>query len=219
MVKININQYPLIIQLVLELLPLWGKGGLKSKTMKSKIILSALILSVSFAAKAQVAIGKTPVPPATTVEITNSSVLLEFGTEAKGIIVPQVASAPSAAGGTFIFNSSAGVLAMQVYEGRNDSGNGGWTNLTGNSIPGAAHTFVNSGTDKIPATGAGAIIGADNTSKRGALVLESTTKALVLPKVANPHLNIKSPVAGTMVYDITADMLAVYDGANWSFWK
>lgn len=177
----------------------------------NKILLTTLILSLSFAAKAQIAIGKT-LP----ITMTNSSVLLEFGTEKKGIIVPQVASAPGAADGTFIFNSTD--KALEVREGRNDNGNGGWTNLTTNEIAdGVAHTFLNSGTD----AGSGAIIGATATvgSKPGALVLESTTKALVLPKVANPHTEIKGAIAGTMVYDTVADMLAVYDGARWSYWK
>ncbi|MGC4128676.1 MAG: hypothetical protein QM564_03785 [Bergeyella sp.] len=163
---------------------------------------------------AQVAIGKT--------SITNSSVLLEFGSEAKGIIVPQVASAPNAAGGTFVFNSTD--KALEVWEGKNNSSAGGWTNLTADttttpSSVGAEHSFTNTGTDVISASGAGVIIGASTTTKPGALVLESTVKALVLPLVANPHLTMKGAIAGTIVYDTEADMLAVYDGVKWSYWK
>ncbi len=188
--------------------------------MKSKIIKITSIICLSLLANtatAQVAIGKTD-----PITITNSSVLLEFGAEAKGIIVPQVASAPNAVGGTFIYNSTD--KAMEVWEGKNNSNAGGWTDLTTNSntnpvTVGVSHTFTNTGTDKIATNGAGAIIGASATSKPGALVLESTTKALVLPLVANPHLTVKGAIAGTMVYDTTADELAVYDGANWSYWK
>lgn len=166
---------------------------------------------------AQVAIGKTE-----PITLTNDSVLLEFGDEAKGIIVPQVTDAPGAVGGTFIFNSVDKVL--EVWEGRNNNGNGGWTDLTKdtNVIPvsvGASHGFSNSSPELLVSTATGVIIGASATDKPGALVLESTTKALVLPKVVNPHLNIKGAIAGTIVYDATSDMLSLYDGVKWSYWK
>ncbi|MGC4128927.1 MAG: hypothetical protein QM564_05060 [Bergeyella sp.] len=180
--------------------------------MKSKnIITAAAVLCASMAfnkVSAQVAIGKT--------DITNTSVLLEFGSEAKGIIVPQVSSAPGAVGGTFIFNSQDN--ALEVWEDKNNNNAGGWTNLTVNETAGVAHTFTNSGTTDVTGVN-GAIIGAGTSTKPGALVLESTTKAMVLPQVANPHLTIPGAIAGTIVYDTAADMLAVYDGANWSYWK
>ena len=163
-------------------------------------------------AKAQVAIGKTE-----PITITNGSVLLEFGSEAKGIIVPQVSSVSSPAGGTFVFNNSSGVLAMQVYE------NGVWKDLTSDSTTtpktiGISHNYTNGGTiDTIGVNGV--IIGAYTSTKNGALVLESTDKALVLPLVANPHQSIKGAIAGTMVYDTVSDTLAVYDGIYWSYWK
>ena len=162
--------------------------------------------------KAQVAIGKTE-----PITITNASVLLEFGSEPKGIIVPQVSSVSSPAGGTFVFNNSSGVLSMQVYE------NGMWKDLTSDSttIPktiGISHNYTNSGTvDTIGLNGV--IIGANTSTKNGVLVLESTDKALLLPLVANPHQSIKGAIAGTMVYDTTSDTLAVYDGIYWSYWK
>lgn len=189
-----------------------------------KLILSITLFFLSIAANkasAQVAIGKKELP-GQPITITNSSVLLEFGNDTKGIIVPQVNSAPGAAGGTFIFNAID--KAMEVWEGKNNGNTGGWTDLTTdtNTTPetaGVAHTFINNGSDIIAANGAGAIIGANTTTKPGALVLESTIKALVLPLVPNPQQTIKGAIAGTMVYDTAADMLAVYDGANWSYWK
>jgi septal ring-binding cell division protein DamX len=57
----------------------------------------------------------------------------------------------------------------------------------------------------------------DSTS--GILVLTDTNKAMVLPKVSSPHLNIISPSSGMMVYDTTAHQLAVFNGTVWSFWK
>lgn len=137
---------------------------------------------------------------------TNSSVLLEFGNLPKGIILPSVSAATGAVGGTFIVNTTD--KAVQYFDGTD------WINLTyPNSL--VSNSFVgNSTTD----TGNGVIIGATSSLKPGVLVLESTTKALVLPKVADPHLNMPSPIAGTMVYDTTSDSLAVYDGKEWSYW-
>jgi len=167
--------------------------------MRKIIILTALLPFLGISQmNAQVAIGKT--------DITNASVLLEFGTEPKGIILPSVASAPGAEGGTFIFNTAA--KSVQVFQDT------GWTSLTDEN-QGIAHSYTNTGTD----IGNGMIIGASSSTKPGVLVLESTTKAMVLPQVANPHLTIKGAVAGTLVYDTAAAMIAVYDGANWSYWK
>lgn len=149
----------------------------------------------------QVAIGKN--------NITNESTLLEFGSEAKGIILPSVDSAPGAVGGTFIANIVD--KAVQYHNGTD------WISLTGmgESI---ANPYVNT---LIPdkATEHGVIIGARTSSKPGVLVLESTSKAMILPKVSNPHTHFKSPVAGTIVYDTNSDSLAVCDGQNWFFWQ
>lgn len=156
--------------------------------------------------KAQVAFGKD--------NVANPSALVEFGPGNKGIVLPSVTSAPGAVGGTFIFNTAD--KAVEVWEEKNNNNAGGWTSLTDQG-QGALHALSNAGTDA--AATAGVIIGAASTSKPGTLVLESTTKAMVLPVVANPHLTMKSSVAGTMVYDPASDMLAVYDGVNWSYWK
>lgn len=168
-----------------------------------KIIALLGILAGNFAFS-QMSIGKSTV--------ANSSVLLDFGTDPKGIILPSVNAAPGAVGGTFVYNTT--VDAVQVWEGSNNGGTGGWTNLTiaGDAV---SHSFFNSGSDK----GEGVIVGADSSSKPGVLVLESTERALVLPLVASPHLNILGAIAGTMVYDTDADMIAIYDGANWNYWK
>lgn len=174
-----------------------------------KLKISALIITFlgnANALSAQIGIGKTT--------LSNSSVLLEFGSEAKGIIVPQVASAAGAVGGTFIFDSNDKIL--KVKEEKNAGVNGNWTNLTQNSLPGATHNFSNAGSDIV--VNNGVVIGNAST-KPGALVLESTTKAMVLPKVSNPHTSMTGAIAGTIVYDTSSGMLAVYDGKNWSYWK
>ncbi len=167
--------------------------------------MALILIAIGSFNYAQVAIGKE--------DVTNSSVLLEFGTELKGIILPSVNAAPGAVGGTFIFDGTDN--SVKVLEEINDGNNGNWTNLTENDEPGTGNPFINIGTD----SGEGVIIGAATSSKPGVLVLESTTQALVLPQVANPHLNMPGSIAGTMVYDTASDMIAVFDGVNWSYWK
>ncbi len=175
--------------------------------MKKYIISSMFtaVLLFSEGVKSQIAIGKTP-----PVTITNSSVLLEFGTEAKGIILPSVTTASDAVNGTFVLNTTT--KSVRVKQ------NGAWTDLT-KAGDATNYPFTNTGTTDANSGLAGAIIGSANTTKPGVLVLESTTKALVLPKVNTPETNIKSAVAGTMVYDTATSTLALYDGASWSYWK
>ena len=64
-------------------------------------------------------------------------------------------------------------------------------------------------------------IGANPTldSAPGILVLTDTNKAMILPKVASPHLNIINPSAGMMAYDTVKRQLAVFNGTVWSFYK
>lgn len=59
--------------------------------------------------------------------------------------------------------------------------------------------------------------GTDTT--QGILVLTDTDRAMVLPKVASPHLAIQNPAPGMMVFDTVKKQLAVYNGTVWSFWK
>lgn len=162
------------------------------------ILTIAIFFLFSFFSYAQISIGKA--------SITNSSVLLEFGSDAKGIILPSLSTIPANVGGTFIVNTNN--KTVQVYE------NNSWTNLS-NIGELVNHSFINSGTD----VGKGVIMGATTSSREGVLVLESSTKAMILPKSANPHSNIKSPVSGTILYDTASSTLAVYDGVNWSYWK
>lgn len=73
--------------------------------------------------------------------------------------------------------------------------------------------FVERGNAKV-------IIGSDKTDPSpGILVLSDTDKAMILPKMASPHLNIKNPEAGTMAYDTLTHQLAVFNGTVWTFWK
>ncbi|MBS1572657.1 MAG: hypothetical protein JST62_09710 [Bacteroidetes bacterium] len=132
--------------------------------------------------------------------------------------------------GTIIFD-----LSDKQVKYRKD---GAWSSLTAASFPlsyrdtSNATVTVNSTADflvvdsslqdnaKENAT-AKAVIGANaNTdTTNGILVLSDNNRAMVLPKVASPHLNIKNPTPGMMAYDTVKRQLAVYNGTIWSFWK
>lgn len=160
-------------------------------------------------ASAQVAIGGKET-------ITNPSVLLEFEDNAnKGIIVPAVENTanalsanPANSNGTFLFDKSD--KKFKVYS------NNAWVELTeaGNTT----QIATNSSTEQVSEQ-AGVIIGNDSTPTKGALVLNHPEKAMVLPKVSEPHLNVKQPYPGMMCYDTKTKSLAVFNGENWYYWK
>ena len=96
----------------------------------------------------------------------------------------------------------------------------GWLNLSSAAAITNAIDLTTQN-NKIEEADARVIIGQDgqtNTTK-GLLILSDTNKAMVLPKVASPHLNIKNPAAGMIVYDTYDKQLAVFNGTQWSFWK
>lgn len=170
--------------------------------MKTIINTITLVLLANFAS-GQVAIGKT--------SVDGNYTLLDFNDDlsnVRGIILPSVDNAPTLTSnnhGTFVFDKSDNKVKM--YE------NGAWVDLTdeGNSddVP------LNNSIDN----GGGAIIGAETSMAQGVLVLESDEKALILPKIQNPHINVKNPYPGMICYDKISRTMAVFDGVNWSFWK
>ena len=56
------------------------------------------------------------------------------------------------------------------------------------------------------------------TSTPGILVLEDNDKAMILPLV-DKYSSVVNPSPGMMVYDLSNDMLCVFNGTVWSFWK
>ena len=95
---------------------------------------------------------------------------------------------------------------------------GAWFNLSSDTTGQVATTLQNTKTEN---TEAKVQIGGNPTTDTtpGILVLADTTKAMVLPKIASPHLKIIKPEPGTMAYDTVAKQLAIYNGTEWSFWK
>lgn len=170
------------------------------KPIKNISIALSLVVFNTF--YAQVAIEKETVD--------GNSTVLDFNntpTNTKGIILPATQGLPtgSPANGTFIFDKSDDKI--KVYE--NDI----WKPLsdTGNS----SAVIVNTSDE----TGNGVVIGTQAGSADGVLVLESPDKAMILPKISAPHLNVKNPYPGMICYDTVSKTFAVFDGTVWNYWK
>ena len=159
---------------------------------------------------AQVAIGKA--------SVSSPSVSLEFGTGNKGILLPWVTGVSTVTGavnGTLVYNTTDKKVYVKYASGWKDLS----VDATGTTVDPITNvdglTLQNSLDDLNTAK---VSIGTP-TSTPGILVLEDTNKAMILPKVASPHLNIVNPSPGMMVYDTTKKQLAVFNGTVWSFWK
>lgn len=175
-----------------------------------KIIYTITLSSLASFAFGQVAIGKQ--------SVTGTTTLLDFDNttgNTKGIILPAVENNSTALAatvtdnnGTFLFDKSD--QKVKMYE------NSTWVNL---SDKGSVTSALTANTNTSAENGKGAIIGADTTTAKGILVLENTTKAMILPQIANPDTSVKSPYPGMMCYDTASKTLALFDGVNWNYWK
>lgn len=173
-----------------------------------KKIFSIIAISVLGFSQAQVIIGDQ-----TGTASNKTSVLLEFAAgQNKGIILPYVRTMPTTpTEGTILVDSSnATNVAIRYY-------NGSWKDLS-NGNKADISTALNNQPTVIEDTNSKAIIGASSSSANGVLVLESTTKAMVLPQVASTD-DIINPAPGMMVYiNGTNKRLAVFNGSKWTFW-
>lgn len=169
--------------------------------MRKYLIISIIGLGLANTTNAQTGIET---------KITSPSAVLEFASgTTKGIILPAVQTLPaSPANGTFLFDAGDAEKKIKMFE------NGGWVALsgTGNTTNIVSYSGLTDNNKKT-------VMGALESNADGVLVLESTNKALVLPKVSNPHLTVKSPYPGMMCYDTDRNALAVFDGTVWNYWK
>lgn len=166
-----------------------------------KKIVLIIIITASGILNAQVALGKT------VLESASSSI--EFGSENRGLVLPWVTNTSdiqNPVNGTLVFDTSD--MKVKVYQ------NNLWKDLSVDTTGIADTSLQDSLADQPEAK---ISIGAPS-SVSGILVLEDNNKAMILPKVASPHLNIISPAAGMMVYDTQKKQLAVFNGTVWSFW-
>lgn len=175
-----------------------------------KNIFTILYALFSVSVFSQVAIGKT--------NVASPSVSLDFGTENRGLVLPWVTSTAAVSGvinGTMVYDLTDKKVKVKY--------NAAWKDLSINtqgttvdplsSVDGVL--IQNSATENTLAKSAIGTL----TATPGILVLEDTNKAMVLPKVASPHLNIINPAPGMIVYDTFNKQLAVFNGSVWSFWK
>jgi len=166
--------------------------------MKISVLLPIVCCFICSSAFSQTAIEKKTV---------DGDGILDFAAgTTKGIILPAVETLPATpANGTFLYDKNA--QTVKVFT------NGAWMNLSDEGDNTAVLPYSGA------ANGKQTVIGAKSTDVDGVLVLEATDKALILPKVASPHLNVPSPYPGMMCYDTDAKALAVYDGLVWNYWK
>lgn len=174
-----------------------------------KKITLTLLLVFSSLTFAQVAIGKS--------NVSNASISLEFGNENRGLLLPWVTTqddVASPANGTLIYDTNDKKVKARTTSG--------WQDLS-----------VHTGTTLDPLTSIDGLIlqnpfSEESSAKTsigtptatpGILVLEDNNKAMVLPKVVNPHLNIVNPSPGMIVYDPEEYLLCVFNGSEWTYWK
>lgn len=180
--------------------------------MKSKIFITFLLISASITAKSQVSIGKQ--------EVTNRAVSLEFAsTENRGFILPYIEDKNNIQEeGSIIYDTTDHKVKYLKNVGV-------WVNLseddgTATTI-GTVDISIQGGGTKIEQSTAKMTIGVNGATDttNGILVLTDVDRAMILPNVSSPHLNIIDPAPGMLVYDPVKKQLAVYNGTVWSFWK
>ena len=182
------------------------------KIMK-KIFLVPLILFSCFV-YSQIIIGDT-----LGTSTDKTSVLLEFAKNSdteknnKGLILPYVSDLSSSnTPGTLLLHADGQNSRMKYFNGDI------WVDLSGKDADNSKELALQK--SKSEQKNGKVIIGSKDSSAEGVLVLESSSKAMVLPIVEDVN-NIPSPSPGMIVYVKKEDAkrLAVFNGKYWSFWK
>jgi hypothetical protein len=189
---------------------------------KSKIIFAIGFLASSFYANAQMTIGNP-----NNASANKTSVLLDFEkTGNTGIQLPIVTTLPTnAVDGTLLVDgTTSGGGRIKIRQ------NNTWVDLSTVNGNVTSVTSARTGLSENPncytsgvldTNKCKVVLGASTSTADGVLVLESTSKAMVLPTVTDIN-NIKNPAPGMMAYvaNTTTNkyMLAVYNGVSWAFW-
>ncbi|MCQ4142440.1 hypothetical protein [Chryseobacterium sp. EO14] len=159
--------------------------------------IAIILLLTSIKIFSQVAIGKTSI---------DGAGILDFKIgESKGIILPYTSSISNPSNGTLTFDKSSKKV---MY-----FGDGHWINMTDEGI------FPPSSNEPEQTNESGFIIGTKPATAIGVLVLESNSRALILPKVNNASVDMFNPSPGTICYDLSTDSIAIFNGVVWSYWK
>ena len=180
-----------------------------------KNIVSILVMLVSGTAFSQVIIGD-----AIGTASNKTSVLVEFAAgQNKGIILPYVKVKPAGAGlveGTIVLDASDPTKAKVKYY----NGSPTWVDLSSGNEANVTSALTIQASAITEDASSRAIIGAKTSDADGVLILESQTKAMVLPMVASTD-DIPRPAPGMMVYinKAGAKRLAVFNREGWTYWK
>jgi hypothetical protein len=147
------------------------------------------------------------------ISFSSPSSIMEFpDNDTRGMVLPILDIAnmtPNYVGGTMLLDSNS--KKVKYYADNNQ-----WVELSPNDGD-LSKVVVSTQPDKEEMR---TLIGNNpNVTTIGALVLDSTDKALVLPRVESPHLTMINPPAGTLVFDTKTKMLCVYNGKEWTFWE
>lgn len=174
-----------------------------------KKLLYILGLSVCSGISAQVIFGDKVGTAA-----NKSSVLMEFAnTGNRGFIMPYVTDKTNinAAGSVILDASTPTAAKVRYYNGT------AWVDLSVNGANVSSYLAIQPTSRENAA--AKVVIGSSTSSADGILVLESSTKAMVMP-ITNSYQNIVNPAPGTMTLVNNSGILslAVYNGSQWSFW-
>lgn len=185
-----------------------------------KNIFSIIAITCSGFAFSQVIFGD-----AVGTAVNNTSVLVDFAAgQNKGIILPYVRTVPLGTGlveGTIILDASDVTKSkVKYYNGVISTVSpDGWVDLS-NKHDADITIAMTLQPQLVEDVGAKVIIGSNTTTADGVLVLESNTKAMVLPMVQDTN-DISDPAPGMMVYinKTGAKRLAVFNGGGWTYWK
>jgi hypothetical protein len=175
-----------------------------------KILIALTFIFVKNDLSAQVIFGNSIGTAA-----NKTSVLMEFpNTGNRGLILPYVTNKTAiTTPGSIILDASTPTAAkVKYYNGTT------WVDLS--VQPADVSSYLTIQPLAKENAGAKVVIGSETSTADGILVLESATKAMVLP-MATSYQNIVNPAPGTMVLltDATIKILAVYNGTQWSFWN
>ncbi|MFV0197550.1 hypothetical protein OBK01_04935 [Empedobacter falsenii] len=156
-----------------------------------------ILLSLSTFCFSQVLIGKNTF---------TGSVLLDFAENTtNGLILPHVEDVTTMTNvteGTLVFDKAT--KKVQYYDGVN------WVAINQEE----GQVVLNS-EEKELGGDQGVIIGSEESDAKGVLILESSDKAMVLPKIYDPAKNVPSPYPGMMCYDTRGGHVYFFNGLTW----
>lgn len=188
-----------------------GDATTKKPVLKmKKILLLPLFIFLINTVSAQVIFGDNVGTAA-----NKTSVLMEFSNAGnRGIILPYVTDKTGiTTPGSIILNATTPTAAkVEYYNGTT------WVDLS--VLTANVSSFLGIQPAAKENANAKMIIGSATSTADGILVLESATKAMVLPIVSS-YQDIVNPAPGMMalVNNGGIKTLAVYNGSQWSFWN